>query len=233
MSDETNATKNWCMSCGTLHALERRCPGDLPATGDERAGWTILARTPNGPCRFQVLLAPSHDLWRARVQTCPDTIWVVPGGAVPLKFIGRHRRDAERQAIDFIERHCKGRGFPMQREAAALWTRPQLLCDSHDSEEAPAQRKQRFLPIRFGLGGPAAEAGTGNLSETGLFVVTDDPVEPGTQLRLVLEVDDVPIPLLGEVRWRRTEHEVGGVPGMGIQLREPPRPYLRYVRNLP
>lgn len=226
MGEERANLPNWCVTCGTRHELERRCPGELPATGEERAGWTILARTAAGVLRYQVMLAPAHELWRARVRTFPNVLWLVPGGSASLKFVDGTRLGAERQAIEFIEAHCHERGFAMQREAAALWAEHE--CDGHK----PAPRKIRFLPVRFGLGGPSEKAGTANLSETGLFIVTDAPAEPGQQLRLVLEIEELALPLLGEVRWRRTDHQLGGVPGMGVQLMQPPRPYLRYVRNL-
>ena len=100
------------------------------------------------------------------------------------------------------------------------------------SDETPATRKNRFLPIRFGMGGPASKAGTGNISETGLFIRTDQTVAPGTRVRLILDLAEAPLPLLGEVRWRRTERTEQGVAGMGIQLMEPPRPYVQFVRSL-
>ena len=96
----------------------------------------------------------------------------------------------------------------------------------------PALRKVRFLPVRFGVAQITEIAGTGNLSETGLFIITGSPEKDGTWLNLMLEVDDDPIGLRGLVRWKNRQHRAGRSPGMGVQLNEPPPSYLSYVRTL-
>jgi len=91
----------------------------------------------------------------------------------------------------------------------------------------------RFLPIRFGELRPSNLAKTGNLSETGLFVLTAEPADPGSRLALTLMPSrDARLDLRGRVVWRRKDHFVGRVPGMGIQLPVPPAEYLEYIRTL-
>ena len=96
----------------------------------------------------------------------------------------------------------------------------------------PAARMIRFLAVRFGVAAATERGGTGNLSESGLFIVTESPVDAGSWLSMALDIDQESIPLRGVVRWANNEHYVGRAPGMGIQLSEPPRPYLNYVRSL-
>jgi hypothetical protein len=65
-----------------------------------------------------------------------------------------------------------------------------------------------------------------------MFILTESPVRPGTRLRLVLEIDRRPVPMLGQVCWARSQHYAGRAPGMGIRLIQPPRPYVCYVQAL-
>ena len=94
-------------------------------------------------------------------------------------------------------------------------------------------RKIRFLPIRFGSVQPSEPGGTGNLSETGLYVITESPFSPGDPLNLKLRLKTDAIDLRGQVIWMTQEHRVGQPPGMGIVLATPPTDYLDYVRALP
>ncbi len=82
------------------------------------------------------------------------------------------------------------------------------------------------------MGSPTDTGGTGNLSETGLFVITSVPIDAGTQVRLLLDLSRETLPLDGEVRWMRNAHHVGRAPGMGVLLANPPERYLGYVRAL-
>ena len=114
--------------------------------------------------------------------------------------------------------------------------RPEQLAQEPGEEPVeqptPAQRKIRFLPVRFGVVGPSEVGGTGNLSETGVFVLTNAPLDSGTPLMLTVKIDHGLVRLKGRVRWMRKTHHVGGAPGMGVELLSPPQPYVEYVRNL-
>jgi hypothetical protein len=216
----------WCATCCTRHTLTTRCPGDLIATGVEKPGRSVHASTPRGIECYTVMLAPSYDLWRARILTQPNVLWLVPGGRATVKFAAASRVAAEREAWEFIHAHCQAKGYTVRAAKATPIAAPRL------QPNGPAPRKARFLPIRFGVGGPSEVAGTGNLSETGLFILTETPVRPGTRLRIVLEIDHRPVPMLGHVCWSRSQHYAGRAPGMGIRLIQPPRPYVNYVQAL-
>ena len=57
--------------------------------------------------------------------TFPRTLWVVPGGTKSLKFIGSSPGHVERQAVTFIEEHCKEMGHTIVDDVA-LYVRPDL-----------------------------------------------------------------------------------------------------------
>jgi len=192
--------------------------------------------TPHGLEAYGVLLAPSWELWRARILTYPRSMWCVPGGSSAVKFVGRTPIEAERRAVDFIREHCRARGYLMRDEAGAAQPARTEATAGPIRLQAPAgppaERKERFVWVRFGLAEPTESGKTGNLSETGLFVITDSPVQQGHWLDLMLETEDDAIPLQGEVRWMRISHHAGRAPGMGIQLQTPPPSYIDYVRAI-
>ena len=70
---------------------------------------------------------------------------------------------------------------------------------------------------------------TADLSKSGLFIITDDPLPAGRDLMMLLELDRYSVPLAGKVAWRRTKAEQGRPAGMGVQLQTPPHVYARYV----
>lgn len=226
----------WCSVCCTRHRPEDDCPGELPATGEERHGWRVNVATPDGVEAYGVLVCESRDLWRARILTYPNVLWVVPGGGGTLKFFGRSPQEAEERAVDFIREFCRQRRYELRREEVR-----ELPADIESDAGAPARwrrrgvpapRKIRFLPVRFGVVRASEPGGLGNLSETGLFIITDTPVKAGLRLSIVVDLKDDEIPLRGEVRWMRQQHDVGRSPGMGVRLLEPPPKYVDYVRSL-
>lgn len=228
---------SWCPTCCTDHPDGAVCPGELPASEPERHGWRINVETPHGIQAHGVLVAESYGLWRARIVTYPNVLWIVPGGRGTIKFVGRTPQEAERKAADFILGHCRRRGYRVRDELTPVES------GKIDAETGPpplprpagqpSERKLRFLPLRFGVAGPTELGGTGNLSETGLFVITGAPVDSGRWLDLLLQLDgEQELPLKGVVRWMHRRHHAGRSPGMGIQLQAPPPLYLDYVRSL-
>jgi hypothetical protein len=183
-----------------------------------------------------VLVAPVEDLWRARILTYPNILWTVPGGGGTIKFVGRSAREAEAAAIAFLREHVRARGYTMRDELAIVEP------DDFDPEAIrhglarpqgpPAPRRIRFLPVRFGVTQITEQAGTGNLSETGLFIITNSPEDRYTWLNMLLEVEEDRIGLQGLVRWTNRRHHAGRSPGMGVQLKAPPPSYIDYVRSL-
>lgn len=226
------ATK-WCPVCCTTHDRGRPCPGELITQNPERHGWRVNVETPNGIEAYGVLVAKTNcGLWRARVMTYPNVLWAVPGGEGSIKFAAESPIDVERKAIEFIRAHCRERGLPLRNEVAL--STPDKLNDDEAKyvQQVMATRVIRFLPIRFGVANPSEIGGTGNLSETGLFVITNHPLEVNTRLRLLLDLTNTPLTLTGDVRWMNSNPRVGRSPGMGVQLQTPPGQYAEYVKNL-
>jgi Tfp pilus assembly protein PilZ len=224
----------WCSICGGSHGTPQECPGELRATGPERHGWRVAVDTPYGFEAYGVLVAPSHDLWRARVITYPNVLWTVPGGGVSLKFAGATPQEAEASAVAFIEGHIKAQGYvrhdaPDSPEVSRYGAEAQPGAGT----AGPALRKMRALPVRFGTGPTLFTAMTGNLSESGLFVVTLAPFDPGTDLRVLLDLDTGPMGLKGQVVWQRLRPVSGRPMGMGVQLISPPGHYREFVVELP
>jgi hypothetical protein len=212
------------------------CPGQLLATGAERHGWRVNVDTPHGIEACGVLIAEAGGLWRARILTFPNILWTIPGGQSALKFAGDSPHRAERQAIAFIKEHYRILGCRMRGDESRI--EPQRI----DLEAAPASlvrpdgqpamRKIRFLPVRYGIAQITERGGTGNLSETGLFVITNSPESEGAWLNMMLDLKGEAVNMKGLVRWMNKRPHAGRSPGMGIQLEGAPVRYTRYVRLL-
>jgi hypothetical protein len=228
-------SEDWCPTCGTRHRRKRDCPGELVATGPEREGFRVNVHTPLGIEGCGVLVAPCEDLWRARILTYPNILWTLPGGSATLKFVGRTAREAEREAIAYLREHIHERGYTMRDEVTVApppGERDECLDGLPRPPQPPAARFARFLPVRFGLTQVTELAGTGNLSCTGLFIITDRPEKKGTWLNMLIELEQDRIGLKGLVRWHNRVHRAGRSPGMGVQLETPPPSYLDYIRSL-
>lgn len=223
----------WCSTCGSDHAKPQDCPGDLRATGPERHGWRVAVETPHGIEAYGVLVAPSVDLWRARVVTYPNILWTVPGGRATLKFVGPTPQDAEARAVAFIEGHIKARGY-LRRDALDAPAAGRIRAEAAAlAAQGPALRKPRAIPVRFGVGATLFAAMTGNVSESGMFVTTLAPLEKGENVRVLIDLEIGPVGLKGEVVWRRDRLVLGRPVGMGLQLVEPPESYREFIRELP
>jgi hypothetical protein len=231
------AELSWCAFCGSQHEQARDCPGPLEATDTERHGWRTNVETPQGIEAYGVLVAESDELWRARILTFPNVLWLAPSGNNAMKFVGATAREAEGKAIDFIIAHCRTRGLRLCTENAAGWAANLKAVEIDNSIQRikgpQSNRKIAFTSIRFGRFRPQMQAGIGNVSETGLFIITDTPVQSGNLIRMRLELETYAIPLKGEVCWVRSRLEQGRSPGMGIKLEQPPSIFAQYVRSLP
>jgi Tfp pilus assembly protein PilZ len=222
----------WCSVCGSMHAEPRECPGDLRATGPERHGWRVAVETPHGIEAYGVLVAPTHETWRARILTFPNVLWTIPGGAATLKFVGKTPQAAEALAVSFIEGHIRARGFVRHHGT------DHAAAGRYRAEAAPglaitaAMRKPLAMPIRFGNGPALFSAMTGNLSESGMFVSTMAPLDPGIFLRLMMSLETGPLGMKGEVMWNRPKIVLGRPVGMGVRLVEPPSIYQQFVREI-
>ena len=223
----------WCLVCCTTHDRPKQCPGELITEHPERHGWRVNVETPHGIEAYGVLVAKTRcGLWRSRIMTYPNVLWAVPGGQGTIKFAADSPVDVERQAIEFIRTHCRERDLTLRNEVA-LSTPDKVNGEVGEYlQPLAATRVIRFLPIRFGVVNPSEVGGTGNLSESGLFVITNHPLEVNTRLRLLLDLTNKPLTLTGDVRWMNSNPRVGRSPGMGVQLQSPPVHYAEYVRTL-
>ena len=229
-------TVAWCSVCNTRHENRSDCPGELRITEPERHGWRVLVHTGSRSEVYGVLVAPTHEHWRARILTFPNVLWCVPGDRETLKFVGNSASDAERAAIEFIKEHCGQRGYSLLGEPAMVEARAIAeRVHEEDAADPASLRQQRFLkllPVRFGVDKPTRLGRTADLSAGGLFIITDEPLRSDTRVKLRLEIDGFEVPLTGRVAWNRAEAEQGRQAGMGIQLDHAPAMYQRYVERL-
>jgi len=165
----------WCVVCGSVHAGPADCPGDLRATGAERHGWRVAVETPHGIEAYGVLVAPTHERWRARILTFPNVLWTIPGGAATLKFVANTPQRAEALAVSFVEGHIKTRGY-VRRDQMDPANPGRFGAEmSHGVAASAVLRKAHALPVRFGNGPTLFSAMTANLSESGMFVADGAP----------------------------------------------------------
>jgi len=237
VANGSGGRRKWCPICGTSHDAPRDCPGDLRATGSERPGWRVHVETPFGHEAIGVLLAPSHDIWRARIVTFPNVLWTLPGGRGTMKFVGETPEDAERNAVAYIEQHVRAKRY-VRRDAlepVAMPSKPKNAPGEFVPRalKATSPRKQRALPVRFGSERAATRGVTVNLSSDGMFVGAPSPLEAGRVLFIHLDVSGHTLPLRGFVMWSRPHGQQGRPTGMGIRLTDPPPFYRSFVAALP
>jgi hypothetical protein len=190
--------------------------------------------TSHGLEAYGVLVAPSHDHWRARVVTYPNILWTIPGGSCTLKFVGDSPQLAESRAIAFVEDHIAALGYA-RYEAADSPAVGRINAEAKAGvATTPADpRKVHAVPVRFGVDGETFIAMTNDLSVSGLFVATLAPLDPGRRIRILMDLDAGPVAMEGDVVWQRVRHLPGRPAGMGVHLIAPPKTYLEYVRSLP
>jgi len=202
----------WCPACCTRHRKKVKCPGQLLATGAERHGWRVSVDTPRGIEACGVLIAEAGGLWRARVLTYPNILWTVPGGQAALKFAADSPQRVERLAIAFIREHYRSLGYRLRDDTSRIEPRiidqEAVLPGLVRPDGQPAQRKIRFLAVRYGIARITERGGTGNLSETGMFVITNAPENEGTWLNMKLDLKGNAVDMKGLVRWMKRRRSV-------------------------
>jgi hypothetical protein len=165
-------------------------------------------------------------------------MWVQPGGREALKFLGETRGEAESAAALFIEDQRVSRGL---RAAGPAESTPGIIARvalapkpaaAEPVVDRPARRILQRLLVRFGLDHPNHPGVTANLSETGLFIITDQPRPIGTEVAIDLRFAHQPIILGGEVVWVSAERHEGRSVGFGVKLVRRPGEYLQQLRTL-
>jgi hypothetical protein len=227
---------DWCKVCDTRHEKRGDCPGELRVTEPERYGWRVLVHTGSRSEVYGVLVAPTHEYWRARILTFPSMLWCVPGDRGTVKFVGSSASEAENAAIEFIKEHCDQRGYAVLGEPAMV--EAQSLAEQVEPQDAGGpevlgrQRFLKLLSVRFGVDKPTRIGRTADLSAGGLFIITDEPPRGDTPIKIRLDLEGFVVPLTGRVAWARPKAQQGRQAGMGIQLDHAPPMYQRYVDRL-
>jgi uncharacterized protein (TIGR02266 family) len=81
-----------------------------------------------------------------------------------------------------------------------------------------ALRVPTHLKVRFRHGAVGGLGRARDVSEGGLFLVTDRPLAPGTPLHLELEAAGRQVEVEGVVVWLRESEGATGPPGMGVRF---------------
>lgn len=126
-----------------------------------------------------------------------------------------------------LNRRWRDQREPLSRQEMERWRTLRCALEavlrSHPPSEGARRRALRVptqLAVRFSDGGAQCRGLLTDIAEDGLFVATEQPFEPGTQVRLAivrtlgasrLEID-------GTVVWTRARQGPHGPPGMGVRL---------------
>jgi hypothetical protein len=187
-------------------------------------GYTTTVLTPWGRETYQVWLDEVPSGWIARIVTLPNRIWAMHGGREAVKLYGATADEAETAARRFIEAECAKTNRRIAAPVKDLETTP--------SAPQPALRTPKRLLVRFGKGEPERPGVTANLSETGLFIITDRPVAPGAPVSIDLRMPEGPVPLAGVAVWTREKRAPGLSVGFGVRLTHRPPQYVNGVKAL-
>ena len=204
--------------------------------GPTTRGHTTTVVTPWGRETYQVWLNEVENEWVARIVTLPNKMWAMPGGREAVKFAGRTMIEAEAAAVRFIEEECvrtRRRAAPHQEGVRPLdlLRRGELESATLDPTPRPAPRYPHRLLVKFGVENPERPGVTANISETGMFIITDRPEPVGARLLIDLRIPDGPVFLGGEVVWTRERREPGRSLGFGVRLIDRPVEYVQHLKQ--
>jgi len=222
----------WCDRCSTQHGDVEPCPGAITITGQVEHSWRGVFKTRRGGEAYVVLLAPAGELWSARIMTSPNVLWTIPGRGKAMRFVATDREGAEGQAVRFVREHCRRLGYQSLEDLPSSVKIEMLQPPEPAHTVSRAPRKKCPVSIRWGIDVPNKDAATGDLSESGLFLITPEPPEPGTSVRIQIRNETCTLPLNGRVVWARKSADSDSPPGMGIHLIRPPKFYTQFVRGL-
>jgi len=97
----------------------------------------------------------------------------------------------------------------------------------------PPPRKTRRLSVSFSDGKGQYSGTSSNFSLSGIFIRTRKAFNPGTSLKMVLELDEHrKIDLTGTVVWATRTGIMDFKNGMGIKLTSAPQAYKDFVKGL-
>jgi uncharacterized protein (TIGR02266 family) len=89
------------------------------------------------------------------------------------------------------------------------------------------------IDVNYSFGESYLYSRSGNISEMGIFLLSNEPLARGTRIELRFAVPGEPDPLrvMGEVRWI-VHPGAGQEPGMGVQFLDPTDEFRDRVREL-
>jgi Tfp pilus assembly protein PilZ len=99
-------------------------------------------------------------------------------------------------------------------------------------EKRGSKRFKKKIPLAFSDGTKEYKGLSSDLSSTGLFIITRDPLRPGTQIKIALEVPDKKIFLNGVVVRTVKTGIIEVKDRMGIKLTETPYLYQKFITRL-
>lgn len=197
------------------------------SSAPSRRGKEISVLTPHGRETYQIWLDRGAFGWVARIVTLPNRIWAHPGGREALKFHAPTPEAAAKAAERFIEEECIATGRRIAPPAEGVAMRP--VQDDGASRSRPSPRYARRLLVRFGTKVLEHPGVTANVSESGMFIITDKPAPEGAPVLVDVRFPEGPVLLEGQVVWVRRQREVNRSLGFGIRLK---RPYQEYAKRL-
>jgi hypothetical protein len=219
----------WCRVCCSQHGQFVSCPGYVEISGHEKRGRQFMAHRPANSEAYQVLVAPAGELWQARIITIPDFEWKVPGSRRAAKFFDRSEVQAERKAVLYIQKFCKDKRVDLREIRAGQALGQDGLSTGR---RARGKRYDHEMTALFGVDRPDWPARISNVSDTGVCLETRRPENVGQRVRIVLQVEEFRIPLVGVVAWSRRRSHRGLPLGMGVELDDPPAVYLQLLASL-
>lgn len=204
---------------------------DLQVQPVPKAGRRVIVEAPYGRLVHEVRLTFQSGRWSAWIVTLPSQTWLAPDGRAALTFDAATEEEAERRAAAFIECECVARGHRLLGPKSANPT---------DAPHTPARRVVVEFPLRFLRRGRTVasmprlvrQAVTANVSETGLFIATDEVLTSRARISIDLKLPERCERLEGEVVWSRVLSIPGRPAGMGIRLLDPTPSYRSKVRGL-
>jgi Tfp pilus assembly protein PilZ len=179
----------------------------------------------------EIRVSMTDGRWEARIVTLPNQIWVEPGGRSALVFESDSAEKAEEMAVAFVQRDSVVRGHRLADSS---------YVDDGSGDHEPARRRAARCPVRYQPRGKTAgketrragAAATANLSETGIFIATEDPLPAGSRLEIDLRLPGFAERLAGVVIWTCRQSASGRELGMGVKLLDPPFSYRARIQSL-
>src|SRR5438552_3875602 len=162
-------------------------------------GYTTNVITPWGLETYQVWLHQAEEGWIARIVTLPNRMWALPGGREAVKFLAPTPKQAEAAAVRFIEEECIRTS---RRMAPPIDSAPPAREQDAEAASVPTERIATRYPhrllVKFGTAAPDRPGVTANLSETGMFIITDQPATVGATVLIDLRLPSGRVVLGGE-----------------------------------